>query len=128
MVVLGTTPKRTTKFILNLNNYRNVHYRSLALAKRRYKDEVFNLVDSLDYVPTFDGMVTIHYDYYHGNRRAVDVMNPVSVIDKFVCDALTEKGIWPDDNHRIVTAVSARFAGVDSENPRCEMLIKESNL
>jgi len=99
------------KFILNLNGYRNVHYRNLAAAKRRYRDIVFKIFEKKN-VPRFRGKVKLVYRYYHGSRRRVDVMNPVAIIDKFVCDALTEWGAWADDNTDVISSVDVRFCGI----------------
>jgi hypothetical protein len=81
-------------FILNLNQYRNAHFRTLDKAKKEYS----NLVYDLDLPRVKYDKIQIHYDIFPKSSRAYDLMNVVSVIDKFVCDAIVDIGIIPDDN------------------------------
>ena len=63
---------KNKKFILNLNNYRNAHYRILSNAKKIYAD---NLVDRISY-PTYKEPVVLTYTYYAKSKRRLDVSNP----------------------------------------------------
>lgn len=68
--------------------------------------------------------LTVIYDYYHGSARRHDVMNQVSIIDKFTLDALVEYGLLEDDNSNIVKQYIITDRGIDRENPRAEMRIR----
>lgn len=119
---LSVPVSKGKKFILNLNNYRNTHYRDLAKAKSVYTEEVVERLKQIDTNgPYF--RVEIEYFYYHPNKRRVDVMNPVSIVDKFFQDALVKAGIILDDSCEIVQSVSATCSGVDRENPRCQAIV-----
>ena len=105
------------KFILNLNNYRNAHYRVLALAKKIYSED---LVTKIQDLPRFSDPVRLTYIYYARSNRRLDISNPCSVIDKFACDALVKARIIEDDNFNQIKEVVYKFGGVDKDDPRCE--------
>lgn len=109
------------KFILNLNNYRNAHHRTLAPAKTAYKDLIWNNIPDVVMLRP----VEVIYTLYAKTRRRTDISNPCSIIDKFVCDALVEKGVIPDDDYNVVKKVTYLWGGVDKDNPRCEIELKE---
>ena len=109
------------KFILNLNNYRNAHYRVLSIAKKVYTE---NLVERIKNFSRFDDPVSLEYIYYAKSNRRLDVSNPCSIIDKFTCDALVKAKIIEDDSFKQIKKVSYVFGGVDKNNPRCELTIK----
>ncbi len=111
---------KNKKFILNLNNYRNAHYRVLSTAKRIYSD---NLVPRLEGFDSFSEPVTLTYTYYARSNRRLDISNPCSVIDKFACDALVKAEIIQDDDFKQVKEVVYKFGGVDKDNPRCELVV-----
>jgi Holliday junction resolvase RusA-like endonuclease len=113
------------KFILNLNNYRNAHYRVLSIAKKTYSDDLVEMIEKWDDIPRFDNPVDLEYVYYAKSNRRVDVSNPCSIIDKFTCDALVRVGILEDDSSKQIKSITYVYGGVDKENPRCRLTIKE---
>jgi len=112
---------KNKKFILNLNNYRNAHYRILSNAKKIYAD---NLVDRISY-PKYEKPVVLTYTYYAKSKRRLDVSNPCSIIDKFTCDALVKAGVLEDDSSKQIKQVIYKYGGIDKDNPRCELVIKK---
>jgi len=112
---------KNKKFILNLNNYRNAHYRILSNAKKIYAD---NLVDRISH-PKYEEPVVLTYTYYAKSKRRLDVSNPCSIIDKFTCDALVKAGVLEDDSSKQIKKVIYKYGGIDKENPRCELVIKK---
>ncbi len=119
-----TTKTKTQKgkFILNLNNYRNCHFIKLNKAKITYAKEVKKAIGD---IKIKFKKVELEYTYFASTKRRIDVSNPCSIIDKFTCDALSQIGIWVDDNSNIIKSVKYKFAGVDKNNPRCELKIRE---
>ena len=107
------------KFILNLNNYRNAHYRILSNAKKIYAD---NLIDRINY-PKYKEPVVLTYTYYAKSKRRLDVSNTCSIIDKFTCDALVKAGVLEDDSSKQIKKVVYKYGGVDKDNPRCVLEI-----
>ncbi len=116
---------KNKKFILNLNNYRNAHYRVLSSAKKTYSDNLVEEIEKWDVKPSYKNPVHLEYVYYAKSNRRVDVSNPCSIIDKFTCDALVRVGILEDDSSKQVESVAYLFGGVDKEFPRCRLTIKE---
>ena len=110
------------KFILNLNNYRNAHYRVLSISKRLYSD---NLVPRLKGFDSFTEPVSLTYTYYARSNRRLDISNPCSIIDKFTCDALVKAEILEDDSFKQIKEVVYKFGGVEKDNPRCELVISK---
>lgn len=51
--------------------------------------------------------------------------NITTVVDKFLCDALQEYKIIPDDNCNICCKFIDEFGGIDKNNPRVEVHIYE---
>jgi len=117
-----TTKSKTkkSKFILNLNTYRNCHYTKLNSVKIAYKNAIQELIPGIKL-----GKVKLTYTYYAKTRRRLDISNVCSIIDKFTCDALVDKGVLIDDNYDYIPEVTYKFGGVDKNNPRCELLIEE---
>jgi len=110
--------KKGNRFSLNLNQYRNWHYQASNQIKSIFSREV---EDRLDFV--IKGPVKITYDYYAPNKRKVDLMNVVSVVDKFFQDTMVTKGCIEADDTSIVKKVSATYKGIDRDNPRIEATI-----
>ena len=110
------------KFILNLNNYRNAHYRVLSISKSLYSD---NLVPRLKGFDSFTEPVSLTYTYYARSKRRLDISNPCSIIDKFACDALVKAEILEDDSFRQIKEVVYKFGGVEKDNPRCKLVISK---
>ena len=110
------------KFILNLNNYRNAHYRVLSISKSLYSE---NLVPRLKGFDRFTEPVSLTYTYYARSNRRLDISNPCSIIDKFTCDALVKAEILEDDSFKQIKEVVYKFGGVEKDNPRCELVISK---
>ena len=108
------------KFILNLNNYRNAHYRVLSISKSLYSD---NLVPRLKDFDRFTEPVSLTYTYYARSNRRLDISNPCSIIDKFTCDALVKAEVLVDDSFEQIKEVIYKFGGVEKDNPRCVLVI-----
>lgn len=112
------------KFILNLNNYRNLDYISLNTTKIKYKELINPILDTIE--PIVDNSeLEFIYLYYSKSKRLFDISNPCSILDKYICDAIVEKGIIPEDNISIIKKVSYEYAGIDKLNPRVELIIKK---
>lgn len=112
------------KFILNLNNYRNLDYISLNTTKIKYKELINPILDTIE--PIIDSSeLEFIYLYYSKSKRLFDISNPCSILDKYICDAIVEKGIIPEDNISIIKKVSYEYAGIDKLNPRVDLIIKK---
>ena len=109
---IRTSPKR--KFVLNLNQYRNTHYRMSNNAKVKYKE--FMKKQILKQKGKITKALFI-YTVYAGSKRSFDVGNVVSIHQKFFEDALVELGMMEDDKYSIAPMYIGCFGGIDKENP-----------
>jgi len=111
-------------FILNLNTYRNTHHMILNPAKVLYKDQVALAYAMARARKLPEPPYRFTYTVFPANRRAFDLGNVCSIIQKFTDDALIQMGVLTDDNYKVVGAVDYRMGSVDKENPRCELTIE----
>lgn len=112
--------RNRSHFTLNLNYYRNTHYFQLNKAKVLFKEQIANQIKNIPFIDE----CSIEYILFPGSKRECDISNILSIVDKFFCDAMTELGIWKDDNYHIVKQVTYSFGAVDKDNPRAEVIIR----
>jgi hypothetical protein len=98
---------------LTLNSYRNWHYSVSNNCKKNFKRDIKELLNF-----RLDGKVKIDYEYYAPDKRKRDLMNVISVVDKFFQDAMVETGCIEADDMSIVVEVNSRFVAIDKQNPR----------
>lgn len=110
-------------FILNLNQYRNTHYRILNTCKINYKKYMESQIKK---APKFNRVLCL-YKVYFGSKRSWDVGNVCSVHEKFFEDALVELGKLPDDNNHYIPLVIYLGCGIDKDNPRVEIEVIDLN-
>lgn len=114
---LSLIRSRARKFILNLNQYRNTHYRILNNCKIEYKKFMEKQIASSE---PFTKVFCL-YKVYANSKRNFDLGNVCAVHEKFFEDALVELGRLPDDNINYIPLVIYMGCGIDKENPRVEI-------
>jgi hypothetical protein len=126
-LVVNKRTKKNVNYILNLNVYRNTHYRSLAKHKIDYKELVKKALAEAAGACPVDLKPPLRFTYtiYPQSRRKFDIANVCSVIQKFTDDALIDLGVIEDDNMTIVAEVNYRFGSVDQIKPRAVLKIEE---
>lgn len=110
-------------WILNLNNYRNTHYRVLNNCKINYKEVMTKQIKKL---PKFDNVAVI-YTAYNKTNRKFDLGNVCSVHEKFFEDAMVELGKLPDDNVSRIPLVLYVYGGLDRDKPRVDIEVMDLN-
>lgn len=108
-------------YSLNLNIYRNLHYKVLNKLKIKYKEL---MEDNIKKLNTYKRCRLV-YVVYKGDKRRFDISNICAVHDKFFCDAMVELGKIPDDCCDNIPEVIYKFGGIDKANPRVEIYIEE---
>lgn len=93
---------------MNLNQYRNLHHQVSNKAKIAFKQAVTPLFRHMAHMDK----ISIKYTMFPPTRRAYDVANVCSIVDKFFCDSLVLAGKIKDDNHNHVVSVEYRFGGI----------------
>lgn len=112
------------KFILNLNQYRNTHYRVTNNAKIKYKE--FMKSQIVKYKKKL-GQSLFIYTVYKGDKRNFDIGNVCAIHQKFFEDALVELGLMDDDKFSIIPMVMFVYGGIDKDNPHVEIEVVEKN-
>ena len=120
-VMLPRKTRASKRVSLNMNTYRNLHHRTSNDAKKAYTKLVSEQLIDLD----IQTPVEITYKVYKASNRRLDKMNVISVVSKFLLDAITEYGCWEDDNDMYVKTETILPTELDRVNPRVEVIIKE---
>lgn len=118
---LRVAQTKTKDFLLNMNVYRNSHFRVLNNMKIKYKAVMH---DEIKQLPKFN-RITLVYTLFPKTKRLCDVSNVCCIVDKFFSDALVEAGKLEDDNYLFLNHITYVFGEVDKNNPRVEITIKE---
>lgn len=108
-------------WILNLNQYRNTHFRTLNTVKINYKECMRSQIAT---GPKYNRIACI-YTVYPKDRRSFDLGNVCCIHQKFFEDALVELGKLPDDNYNYIPLVIYQFGKVDPLKPRVEVEVVE---
>ena len=120
-VMLPRKTKASKRVSLNMNTYRNLHHRTSNDAKKEYTRVVSEQLVNLD----IKTPVEITYKVYKASNRRLDKMNVISIVSKFLLDAITEYGCWEDDNDIHVKTETILPTELDRINPRVEVIITE---
>ena len=120
---LKVLASKVKNFVLNLNQYRNTHYRVLNTCKINYKE---CMAEQIKKAPRFNRVLCL-YKVYAPNKRSFDLGNVCSVHEKFFEDALVELGKLPDDNIDYIPLVIYMGCGIDKDNPRVDIEVLDLN-
>ena len=120
-VIIPRKTKKDRRIALNMNVYRNLHHSVNGQAKKLYLELLREQLEGR-HIQT---PVEITYKVFKPTKRILDKMNVVSVVSKFLLDAITELGCWEDDNDFYVKKETILPTVLDRSNPRVEVLIKE---
>ena len=110
-------PKR---YYININTYRNLHYRVSGKLKKMFKEAVREQLEGIQ----IETPCEVYYRVYKPSKRLLDKMNVVSIASKFLMDAITELGCWEDDNDDFIKTETILPTRYDKNNGRIEVLIR----
>ena len=113
--------KKDTKILVGMNWYRNAHFRNNNEVKQYYHKLIHSKVTQSQKIKD---KYMISYMLYPSNANC-DLMNVVSVIDKFLNDALQDCGVVVNDNIKFYKSMTAGVKEIDKYNPRIEIKIIE---
>lgn len=108
--------------LMSMNWYRNAHYGIKDKIKKQYRKMIYYQVKKVK--QPFNKQIKVNYKLYYKNPHS-DLMNIVSVIDKFLLDAIVEYGLISDDNVKKYVACKAEAVEKDVNNPRLVCFISE---
>ena len=113
--------KKDNKVLVGMNWYRNAHFRNSNQVKQHYHKLIYSKVTQSQ---KLKDKYMVSYMLYPSNSSC-DLMNVVSVIDKFLNDALQDCGVIVNDNIKFYKHMIATVKEVDKLNPRIEIKITE---
>lgn len=118
-----TLPRKTMpdkKYSLNLNVYRNLDYTVNNLIKTIYKRQIApQLLNCVLKTP-----VEVCIQVYCPSRRKSDKGNIYAVSAKYLYDAMTDLGVWEDDNDIYLKTEIILPSKFDKNNGRVEFLFR----
>lgn len=122
-VILPRKTKKDKKFILNLNNYRNGHFRILNESKQKFEKKMDELNPNGISTPNIPFPWFFEYQFYL--RQRSDIANVGAIVDKYMSDYLVNIGVLPDDYSDYVNPVIYRFIDYN-KNPYGILLIRSA--
>tara|TARA_B110000908_G_C10266913_1_gene465083 strand:+ start:402 stop:806 length:405 start_codon:yes stop_codon:yes gene_type:complete len=117
---VGVNTKKS--IYLNLNKYRNWHFHVNNQLKKLFKIQT---IEAMRQLKPMKPPYQVTYLIYYENRRRFDIDNIGAVVGKFTHDALIEAGVIEDDCYTYISRIIYEFGGIDSKNPRCDVIIEE---
>ena len=119
-IVIWKKDGTSKKYALNFNRVKNLHGFEYNRIKEEFSKIVLPLLSNL---PAYE-KVELIYILFTGSGHKSDLMNWISVVDKFFQDCLVQAGKLPDDNYVFVPQIKAIYGGIDKSNPRVQVEIK----
>ena len=118
-LIVGVRKKKNV--FLSMNNA----FKWRDVQRNTYKQAYADLIKpQIEQLPKLKRIISITYEVHRGDRHSFDVMNTVSIIDKFFEDALVVNGIITDDNFKVVPMVIGMIGEYDKSNPRVNVTIE----
>ena len=118
-LIVGVRKKKNV--FLSMNNA----FKWRDVQRNTYKQAYAELIKpQIEQLPKLKRIISITYEVHRGDRHSFDVMNTVSIIDKFFEDALVVNGIITDDNFKVVPMVIGMIGEYDKSNPRVNVTIE----
>lgn len=118
-LIVGVRKKKNV--FLSMNNA----FKWKDVQRNNYKQAYTDLIKpQIEQLPKLKRIISITYEVHRGDRHSFDVMNTVSIIDKFFEDALVVHGIITDDNFKVVPMVIGKIGEYDKSNPRVSVTIE----
>lgn len=90
--------KKNKKVTLNMNTYRNLHRNTNNEAKIILKQLMKDQLEGVSLETPVEVTIQVHKP----TRRILDKGNVYAVSSKYLYDAMTEYGVWEDDNDNFV--------------------------
>lgn len=114
--------KKPRNHWLTLNKYRNNQFHLNSDLKILFDSKIDLPAECL--IP-FEPNVEIEYKFFFPTKAKRDIDNSLAVVSKFTGDALVKRGVLEDDDFKIVNRIVGVYGGIDRDNPRCEVTVKQ---
>lgn len=111
--------------LVNMNWYRNAHHIEQNDVKKFYSELIESIFEMKSINRSLvDFKYEVHYKLYYRSTMC-DMPNITAMMSKFVNDTIQELGLVKNDNVKFLVREVHQVAGIDKDNPRCEITIKE---
>ena len=120
-IILPRKTKKDRRVALNLNTYRNLHYLINNNVKILYNEAMGKQLKG----KKFETPITLQFELWKQSKRKTDRANILCIVEKFFCDALVHYECIPDDNDEFISSSFYKSGGIDKENPRVEIWIRQ---
>lgn len=110
-IMLPRKTLKDKKIMMNFNTVKTLHHMQYNIVKKAFKEQIKPLFKDFEAI---DGQCKVKYKITAHNKRKFDLLNIVTIIDKFLLDALQDFGIIEEDNFEIVIGYEVEFGGIDS--------------
>lgn len=108
-----------------MNWYRNAHHIEQNDVKKFYSELIESIFEMKSINRSLvDFKYEVHYKLYYRSTMC-DMPNITAMMSKFVNDTIQELGLVKNDNVKFLVREVHQVAGIDKDNPRCEITIKE---
>ncbi len=112
---------KSGKKTINLNYYRNWHYRIESQVKKEYQDIITQQL--FKYKNLMIGKCKLQLTLFKKSKVQKDKSNFLSIHEKYFCDALVENNILLDDSDDYILSTQYCESIVDKNNPRVEIVV-----
>lgn len=114
--------KKSRNIMIGMNWYRNCNHHLSNDVKKYYHELVISQLEAFEGDKI--GKYRVKYKLFY-KSKSQDMMNILSVIDKFVQDGIVEFGLVNDDNVQYCKRVVYEVVEQDIVNPRIEIELEE---
>ena len=104
---------------INMNRFRNLHYRVKNLLKRSFEDVVIPNIPDEKY-----GKIELTYTLYIKTKRTKDIANVLAMQDKFFCDCLVKRGVIKDDSYTYIKKITLLFGGMTENEEKSYAIVE----
>ena len=123
-IIIPRKTKLDKVFHINLNNYRNAHFRVLAQTKILFGERMDVLYPDgftpIPFPPPYHFIYTIRF----GNQSRYDLLNIGSILDKYLSDYLVDISLLSDDSEKVIPHTSFISRGRQYKKPHGVLYIK----
>ena len=111
--------KKDKNIYINLNNYRNWN----PFLEHEVKEIYQNIVIEKLGKEKINTPIKLYYTLYVWDKRLKDTNNVLTIVDKYVSDALVVWWYIEDDNYNFIIETNFKYGGFDKGNARVELEI-----
>jgi hypothetical protein len=103
------------KHHLSYNRFILLHYHLKNKIKIKYSEIVKDKLEEQNLCNIMLKKIKVSYEIYPKSKAKFDILNLITIIDKFSLDTLTNNKVIEDDNYKIVEYGEMKFVDYDKD-------------